>query len=285
MGDITSPLRTKVFTSDLKNRRDFKINLDSYDHVFKNLKVTVKDAHYYVSDGTVPVIYKGKVGQPNAKTVSYNQVYFNQFMPIDSSRFAFRTISAKTKSFSLGTLTFNSGAKAVMHPEILTKQIDGIFDSDGTMVSSQQAYTIVYTYFYRNQFIVMDHDLKVKSIQNTIDTTKVAQVQTKTLSDGRTKMNAPPFKVNKLQTAVNHLLFNQSDLIGKNESSKRWKSSWSIDVYDIEKKQYAGSFYIPHQKGDKLTGLLATQEKLYVLTGDILICYRYRDQFSKTINR
>lgn len=285
LGDITSPLKIKIITSDLRNLKDVHVNLDSYDYSFKRLRLNVKDQYYYFSDGTVPIIYKGRLNQLNAKTVSYKQVYFNQFIPIDSIRFAFRTISAKTKSFTLGIQKYKVGEKAIMHPEILTKQTDGIFDSDGNIINSQQNGYLIYTYIYRNQFIVMDNNLNVLNTQNTIDTTAVAKIQMRTLSDGRTKMSAPPFKVNKLQTSVNKFLLNQSDLIGKNESEKRWKSSWAIDIYNLEKNQYAGSFYIPHNKGEKLTGLLATRDRIYVLTGSELISYRYRDNLSSIINK
>ncbi|WP_294297419.1 MauE/DoxX family redox-associated membrane protein [uncultured Chryseobacterium sp.] len=285
LGDLTSPLTMKKVTPDLTTVQDLKVNLDSYDHFFKRLRLTVKDHYYYFSDGSVPIIYRGKLNQPIAKTVSYRQVYFNQFIPIDSSRFVFRTISAKTRSFTLGIQKYDTGAKAVMHPEILRKQADGIFDSDGNLISTPQAPNLIYTYMYRNQFIVMDEQLSVLNRENTIDTTSVAKIRTKTLSDGRTKMNAPPLKVNKLQTAVNDVLFNQSDLMGKNESEKRWKSSWAIDLYHFRKKQYAGSFYIPHRKGKKLTGFWASRDRIYVLTGSELISYRYRDHLLQAINQ
>ncbi|OCA69180.1 hypothetical protein BBI01_18015 [Chryseobacterium artocarpi] len=285
LGDITSPLQIKIIGSDLRKVENLKVGLDSYDYSFKRLRLTVKDNYYYFSDGSVPIIYMGRFNQSSAKTVSYRQVYFNQFIPIDSTRFVFRTISAKTKSFTLGIQKYDSREKAVMHPEIITKQADGIFDSDGNLISSRQNAYLIYTYIYRNQFILMDENLNILSTQNTIDTTSVAKIQTKTLADGRTKMNAPPFKVNKLQASVNKLLLNQSDLIGKNESEKRWKSSWAIDIYNFEKKQYIASFYIPHNKGEKLTGLLATKDRIYVLTSSELISYRYRNNLSSIINK
>ena len=213
LGDITSPLQIKIVRSDLRKVENLKVGLDSYDYSFKRLRLTVKDDYFYFSDGSVPIIYQGRFNQSTAKTVSYKQVYFNQFIPVDSTRFAFRTISAKTKSFTLGIQKYNTKEKAVMHPEIITKQADGIFDSDGNLNNSQQNAYLIYTYIYRNQFILMDENLNVVSTQNTIDTTSVAKIQTKTLADGRTKMSAPPFKVNKLQTIINKLLFNQSDLI------------------------------------------------------------------------
>jgi uncharacterized membrane protein YphA (DoxX/SURF4 family) len=255
-----------------------KVTPDNLNHTYRNIRVQVKPPYYYVFDGTVPVIFRGKIGDSSARTISFGDAYFSQIVVQDSLRFALRTQSRDNMQFVIASLNLAERRKVELHPSVLEKQIDGVFDVDGRLISNNMQ-EVIYTYTYRNQFIVMNSTLQVQKRLNTIDTTIAAKIKITALSDGRHKMEAPPMKVNRLSAANRNLLFNQSDLMGKLESKAAWKKAKVVDVYRTDKQQYVGSFYIYNKGEQKITDLIATDKYLFVLRGNEMIRY----QFTKAI--
>jgi uncharacterized membrane protein YphA (DoxX/SURF4 family) len=276
LGNVTALLIVTSVDTALTAALPMKIHLDPSNYNYRNLQIQVKAPYYYLYDGSVPVIYRGKIGDSLARTISYRDAYFTQLVVRDSSRFAIRTQSRQNQQYMLGTLDLNATPKLKLQPSILEKQIDGVFDSDGKLMGSRGVKQLIYTYSYRNQFLVMDHDLGVVKKFNTIDTTTRAKIETRRLSNGNHKMTAPPLLVNKMVTANGQVLFIQSNLMGKHESAKAWKSSAIVDVYHTDRQEYIGSFYIQNRKGNAISHMLATERYLYVLIGNELIRYHFR---------
>ncbi len=262
-----------------------KILPDHMNYKFTNVRVQVNGGFYYFYDGTIPVIFRGILGNPNAKTLSFQDAYFNQLVVLDSSRFAVRTQSSATKQFTLALLDLNSDPKIKLYPQLLEKQFDGVFDVDGNLSFDRYQKNLIYTYLYRNQYLVMDEQLNLKNTLNTIDTTRTAQIKTTKLADGRHKMNAPPLKVNRQSLAFGGLLFNQSDLMGKLESREAWKAAKVIDIYRTDRQEYIGSFYIYNKKEMKMRDFMITEKYMYVLRGDEVVRYRIRDIIKKNYIR
>lgn len=276
LGNITAPLLLTSVDTTLNGSSTMKIHLDRSDHKFRNLQIQVKAPYYFLYDGSVPVIYRGALQDSFARTISYRDAFFTQLVVIDSSRFAIRTQSRQTRQYTLGSLNLSTNPKLNLHPSILEKQIDGVFDSDGKLIRSPGTGQLVYTYSYRNQFVIMDHHLNVVKRLNTIDTTTRAKIETRQLSDGKHKMTAPPLIVNKTMTANRGLLFNESNLMGRYESSRAWKNAAVVDIYRTDRQEYLGSFYIQNRKQNKMSHMLATDRYLYVLIGNELVRYQLR---------
>ncbi|PTT77177.1 MULTISPECIES: DoxX family protein [unclassified Chryseobacterium] len=282
LGNRKFPQTLLIVDTALTNQESMRTNLDNMKHPFRNLKLTVKAPYYYIHDGTVPVIFRGKLGNPNARTISLQDAYFNQLIVLDSLRFALRTQSSETRQFVLADLNLNTGHKKLqLHSDILQKQIDGVFDIDGSFIADNRRSQLVYTYTYRNQFIVMDADLNVQKKMNTIDTVRLAKIESKRLTDGIHKMSAPPLKVNLRSAVHKNLLFNQSDLMGKHESKKAWKEASIIDVYRTDKPEYVGSFYLFKKDNKSVSDFMVTDKYLYAIIGDKIIQY----QFTKPITK
>jgi hypothetical protein len=251
-------------------------------HPFRNLKLAVKAPYYYIHDGTVPVIFRGKLGDSKARTISLQDAYFNQLIVLDSLHFALRTQSSETRQFVLADLNLNAGNKKLqLRPDILQKQIDGVFDIDGSFIADNFRSQLIYTYTYRNQFIVMDADLNIQKKMNTIDTVRLAKIESKRLADGIHKMSAPPLKVNLRSAVHKNLLFNQSDLMGKHESKKAWKEASIVDVYRTDKPEYVGSFYLFKKDKHSISDFMVTDKYLYAIINDKIIQY----QFTKPITK
>ncbi|OCA77095.1 tellurium resistance protein TerC [Chryseobacterium artocarpi] len=277
LGNLTAPLLiTKVDTGLLKLSQT-KIALDNTDHPFRNVLLQVKFPNYYLYDGTVPIIFRGKLGDSTAHTLSYRDVFFNQLVVLDSMKFALRTQRGSDNQYTMALLDLNRKPKVELKDDILEKQIDGVFDVDGQMISDLEKDKIIYTYFYRNQYLVMDNDMNILHRLNTIDTTTIAQISVTKLSDGKTKMNAPPYSVNKSAALNDNLIFNRSNLKGKHEPAGSWRNSSIIDVYRADGQQYIGSFYIRNRNNKGMSSMISDGHHLYVLIDNELQRYKIRN--------
>ncbi len=281
LGNISAPLIITSIDTSLNRSTQNRTSIDKKDYNFRNIKLQIQGPYYYLYDGTVPIIYRGHLNDSIARTLSYQDAFFNQLVVIDSTRFAIRTQRGSDHRYTLATLNVKDNLKVKLKPDILQGQIDGVFDVDGSLISNSNATKLVYTYVYRNQFIVMDSTMKIENRLHTIDTTTRAKITISKLSDGRKKMGAPPFSVNKRSVIAGDLLFNESNLMGKYEPSESWKTSSIIDVYRLDRQQYMGSFYIDHKKGEALSSWSVNGNYLYAIVGNELRRYRIRGEAFK----
>ncbi|KOH43273.1 MauE/DoxX family redox-associated membrane protein [Sunxiuqinia dokdonensis] len=275
LGNTTAPLILTTVDTALTTKKSIKIRLDNTGHPFRFIQAQVKPPHFYLYDGTVPVIYRGQLGDSLAYTISFEDCYFSQLQVIDSLSFVFRAQSSQTKTQVLGRLNLYQNPKVRLNETLLEKQVDGMFDTDGWLLRDEVTRELLYVYTYRNQFLVMDRELNLLRKLHTIDTTSRAQVQVRALSDGRHKMDAPPLQVNKTQAVHGQVLFNQSNLMGKFESREIWKQAAVVDLYRTGKQEYLGSFYVHDRGKNKLSRLFATDKHVFVLSGSEIKRYRF----------
>ncbi|MGK6342530.1 MauE/DoxX family redox-associated membrane protein [Chryseobacterium sp. DT-3] len=276
LGNLTAPLLITRVDTGLQKLSQTKINIDNKNLPFRSVQLQVKSPYYYLHDGSVPVIFRGKLGDSLATTISYGDAFFNQLTVLDSMQFALRTQRRTDNQYTLALLDLDKEPKITLKPDVLEKQVDGVFDVDGLLASDSKKGKIVYTYFYRNQYIVLDSALNVLNRLNTIDTTRTAKISITKLSDGKVKMNAPPFSVNKGFALYEDLLFNRSNLKGKHEPMESWKTSSIIDVYRTDLQRYIGSFYIRDKNGKGISSMITDGQYLYGLIGHKLERYRIR---------
>lgn len=281
LGNRQYPLKLGKLDTSLKKLNTVYIKLDQSNYSFKNINIKIKDSFSYIYDGSVPIIYRAKLNSNKAMKISYQDTYFNQLTIVDSVRFALRTQSSETKNFVLAELDISRDNKLNIFPDILQKQLDGIFDLDGNLLSDPRNSKLTYIYTYRNQFIVMDKQMSVLKELNTIDTISKARIKTVKLSNQKHKMTEPPLKVNLNAITFGGLLFNHSALMGKYESKESWKKADVIDVYSTNSKNYIGSFYIYKKKGQKLNGFYATDDYFYTIIDDNLTQYKLSTKISK----
>lgn len=277
LGNKEFPQILTTISKDLKNIQNLKITPERFNYPFKNLAVQIKSPYYYLSDGTVPVIYRGKVGNPNAKLISFQDAFFSQLVIKDSTQLFLRSIISKTKSLTVVYLNTDGHPKTELLPQIIEKQKDGVFDSDGQLKTADNPFRLVYLYSYRNQFTVAKNEWNSILHLKTIDTVQTAKIKTKKLSDGRHKMIAPPLKVNQNIALQGNLAFINSALRGKNESVSSWKKSKIIDIYRTDRQEYIGSFYIYNHGEETVTDYFAGKNFFFTLTGNKLIRYKYRN--------
>lgn len=286
LANYTAPLQLIVAEKGLRNiqRISLKINDDHYP--FRSVEVKVLPPFFYIMDGTVPIIFKGNVSDWQAHPLPKSKHYFLKAEPADGNIIAFREQQQSTGENILGTYSYNDSMKVEYTPEVLQKQIDGFFDNDGTIQYSRHLKKFVYVCRYRNQYIVTDEKLKVDLRGKTIDTTSIAKLKVVSIeSKGIKKLGAPPYTVNAYSAVYDHLLFINSGLRGKYETSKVWNQNSVVDVYDFVQNTYLLSFYVNKIGREKISGMTVWNDKLYVIIDHYLQEYQLGKPVMKKLKK
>lgn len=241
---------------------------------YVRITVAVDSPYFYVMDGAIPYIYRGKLNDRLATPFLKNSVYFNDALPIAPGSFAINALSTKTQEDALGKLVINPIVSVKLNYELLKRQFDGSFDVDGSLSLNKYLNKLIYVYYYRNEFIVIDTNMNLEYRSNTIDTFRIAQVKTaKVASENEIRLSAPPIITNKSHATYRNWLFVHSLLPAKNEYMKTFAKSSTIDVYDLRRQYYEFSFPIPDDDGKKVREFRFTSGKLYVLFQNSIIQY------------
>ncbi|NDV43096.1 hypothetical protein [Flagellimonas sediminis] len=284
LGNTTAPLhllRINIKTGDTSH---INLNLPTRNLPFKAVTVQVYPPYFYVMDGTIPCIFKGILGDWNAKLWMKDKAYFTKAFPLDTSKIYINTINSDTRLATLGILEKRWDFRVSLHPEILEKQIDGMFDVDGTMVVSQDGKTLGFVYYYRNQFMVMDSMLGLLGRQETIDTVKIAHIElSRANKKGQVKMKAPPLKINHTAALYNDLMLINSPRLDKYEDPRMLDEAAIIDVYNWKERTYDFSFYLYRIEQKKLKEFRVYDKYLLALLGDMFSVYSLDEgQFNGT---
>ncbi|KUY29544.1 MauE/DoxX family redox-associated membrane protein [Elizabethkingia ursingii] len=274
LGNKSAPLIMGTVMPNFNGIKIDTLKLDDMTLPFREVKLQIDYPYYTLSDGHVPAVFEGKFPDKTAKLVMRDQAYFSRMIMVTPHKSIFRGQSTLTGENIMGLLSIAPKTQINFNTTFLEKQIDGVFDTDGSFIRDPKAKKIIYTYFYRNEYRVLDSTLSFSGKGKTIDTISKAQLKLATLKDGTTKMSAPPLKVNIDQAAYDELLFNESNLRGKHESTEMWKEAKIVDVYHYPTGDYRYSFYVHHNKQEKMRSMLVTKKHFYALRENQLIKYQ-----------
>ncbi|MDD7888255.1 hypothetical protein [Flavivirga sp. 57AJ16] len=282
LGNTQSPLYLTVVDTALQNKQQIHFTIDRDSLPFRSPKVRVIPPHFFLMDGTVPYILRGCTNDWKAYSVMEDPPYFNSVQVMDSVTLAIRTVSNKTNEFALGTVSIADSTKTTLSYELLQKQVDGIFDVDGTLQYNEQRKQLVYTYRYRNQYIVANDSLQLQLLGKTIDTISQAQIKVGTIvSKKQKKMAAPALMVNRYCASSGNYLFVNSNLLGNKEPLVLWQKSAVIDVYDMVENRYEFSFYVEDIGKHKLKTFHVLHDTFIGLIGNHIVTYQLGDRFKK----
>jgi uncharacterized membrane protein YphA (DoxX/SURF4 family) len=283
LGNYTAPLLVTVFDTTLQKRNEFKIHPNRIDFQFQSVQVRISPPDFYLIDGSVPVIYKGQITDWSAYVKWNGTTTFSHYELMDSLTLAFRSNSNTNGESILGSLYFGNEPKVHFNPNLLKKQIDGIFDVDGVFHYDKSLQRLVYTYLYRNEFIVANESLNLVYRGKTIDTISKAQIKVvEVTSRKERKLAAPPLLVNKTSAVCQNLLFVNSALPGKYEPAEMWKEASIIDIYNLNTNSYQGSFYIYHIKKEKLKNFFVIGDNFYGFIGRHLVHYKLNKRLTNS---
>lgn len=284
LGNYSNPQILVSFNSSLKNKRIEKIDFDPKNIPFQNVTLSVRGNYFYLKDGRVPAFFRGSVKDWKISKKLNGMPNFTQAEPADSTTILFRNNSGENLSNVLGVFHSENKNKVRYNRFLLEKQIDGIFDTDGLLMYSEDSEKMIYLYYYRNEFTVAGKDLKIDYTGHTIDTTSKAKIKVTAVKGGRGKtMSAPPLVVNAHGSVFKNLLFVNSRIMGRYENKKRWEHSSVIDLYDFNRHSYLLSFPIYNIEGDKLKSFIVTDTHLYALVGNAVAVYELKENIKKEL--
>jgi len=279
LGNYSSPLSLVALDYKLNRLGDYRVNLTNYTLPFRSVQIRVIDSAFYLVDGTVPCIFTGSTRDWNARQVSGIDTKFSAFAAAGDKSIVFRGKDRMRGENIIGKIDFETGkAEVTYNNGLLEKQVDGIFDTDGMLHFDTEKQKLVYIYYYRNQFITADADLKLLYRGNTIDTVSRADVKIKVLPNGDRKLSAPALMSSKYSAIADGKLFINSGLRGRYESSEKWKKNSIIDVYDLQSRLYKYSLPLYPVNNKKITGLYATEKQLFFLADTYIVSYKLKPE-------
>ncbi|WP_142784075.1 hypothetical protein [Changchengzhania lutea] len=277
LGNTTAPLHLLEVNLKTKDTQHIRITLDRMDLPFRSITVKFHPPYFFVTDGFVPCIFRGNIGDWHASLWMKNKTYFTRAIPIDSNKLYIKAISSKTNEATLGVLEKQDDFNIILDPDLLERQIDGMFDVDGTMIVSEDKENLGYVYFYRNQFMIMNPDLKLLRREETIDTVRVAQIQLSQKNElGEIKMKVPPLEVNKTAALYQNLMMIHSNRLGKYEEKSMLNQAAIIDVYNWKKQSYQFSFYLYNIGQRKVREFNVYNNHLVALIDVVLSVYQLK---------
>ena len=273
LGNTTAPLNLTIVKKDLQSFSKFRIPLDPKSHSFKSLRVTLQVPYYYIYDGTVPIIYRGSLDQADSlRTVSLNDMYFDQLNVISDTSFLFRSQSSKFKTFVIGTYQDH---QIDLNYDILGTQNPGYIENDGLLTSDFDKKNFIYLYYYKNEFTVVNNITHQQNKFKLISFNKKQKTETVKLPDGSNKIKNPLQQSVKNATVSGNLLFVNSNSKATHDGILQWNKASIIDIYKINQQYYSGSFLIPDSHGEKVKDMLIAGEHIYILIGNEIVKYHF----------
>ncbi|WP_139856566.1 MauE/DoxX family redox-associated membrane protein [Aequorivita sinensis] len=279
LGNSTAPLLLTLIDSNFKDTTTTMIQLDQMDLPYRAVKLHVLPPEFYVTDGTVPIILQGKISDWKATTEMQDDYYFNHIIPINSKTLALQSTSSANRENILGVITLDDSIKGIFSNQLLEKQIDGRFDTDGRLIYNANLDKLIFTYYYRNEYMVINPDLKLEHRGRTIDTISVAQLNiAENSAKGQRKLGGNTVLVNRNTATTKELLLVDSPRLGKLEPENMIDQANIIDVYRLTDQSYQFSFYLYKHENNKAREILISNGMLYALQGNYLVAYKIVDR-------
>lgn len=281
LGNLTAPMHLLQVSESLEDTLHLRLRPEGFErYEFRNLRLIVQPPHYYLTDGTVPIIYKGDLDGLTASPIMYKAAYFSKIILAGDESFGLRTVSSTTLKSVLGTLTLSDSIEVLLRDDLLTAQVDGVFDTDGDFLYNEAFEQLIYVYYYRNSYLQVDRSLNLIRTGRTIDTVSQAQLNIKSYSStNQNKLGGEPLIVNKKSATYGNYLFIHSDRPGKYDDLDVMKHASIIDIYDLTDNTYRFSFYLYHVNKSRLMDFKVYKNTLIALVDDYLISYHLKDDY------
>jgi hypothetical protein len=283
LGNYMAPLYLDEVDLEEQKIEKFSVWVSDTTLPYRRIRTAVQPPYFYLGDGTVPIVFRGNLSDRKAYPY-YNEAYFTHFIIADTSNFGIVSISQTTGNNTLGIVNKKDSKVSVsFNDSILRKQVDGIIDSDGTLLWNEQHQGFIYVYRYRNTYEVIDKQLNPLFSGRTIDTISKAILDLAYYKKtGQYALGAKSVVVNKSSATDGDFLFIESERLGKFDDADLREISSIIDVYNIADDTYAFSFRLYHDKGKALTGFRVYGELFAAIFGDTLILYKLKPAYFNT---
>lgn len=287
IGDKANPFHLLITDSLLANKRNLMLSIGNENNLeLQDAFIEVDSPFYYIKDGKLPIIFRGHLNFPHEIDSLDHSVYFEQAVSISKNSFAIQSIASiegrRSTQNILGKISISSPFPE-LKPDNLESQMDSFYSTMGMLRYSKELRQLVYTYFYRNEYLCMDTNLNLLNRANTIDPVSRAQIKPVELNEGKYTLASPPAVVNNYSQVHGKWLFVHSNLMAANEDKEEFDSASVIDVYNISTKQYCGSFYIPDRENLSMKTFKVFDKRLVAIFDNYIVAYSLKTHlFSKS---
>ncbi len=281
LGNTTAPLHVLKINFALRDTQHIQIRKPKETQL-KASQLAIDSPYVYISDLHLHKHFRGTLLDFSIKPVATQQAFLAEAVPMNNTSFAIRTWKDSARELVLAKQT-NYRPYLKKAPEILEKQVDGVFCTDGMLHYNRELERLIYVYFYRNQFICMDTSLNVIFRENTIDTVSQTQIElAKVKSNESITTSAPPLITNGISCTSSNLLLINSKLLSQNEEPDLFHANSVIDVYDLTRHgNYLFSFYLPAFRKNKMRTFKVFRNKLVAIYDHYIAIFDLPDEFGQ----
>jgi len=284
LGNHTASLLLLSIDKNLADTLHHKVRIFSNERSLNASRYIATNNKLFLVSGQSQVVLQGVISTYKVSPYGLCREPFMNGLFMKKDTFAIRAFDSNRNDNVLGRLVVGDSTTTTIFPELINKQGESFFSSDGLLLYNRELEKVIYVYYYRNTFVVADKNFTLDYIGKTIDTVATAQLSVHTnQSRNEQKLGREPLFINQLAATYDNYLFIQSDRIGRYESKKVLKHASIIDVYNLEDQSYSFSFYLYHHNLKKLRGFAVRKHKLYALIDHYLISYNLKkDNFIYT---
>ena len=276
LGNYSASLHLLAVNQNLQDTQQLTLKISPEErYAWKLTRVMVDSPAVYMAEGNTPALYRGKLDDLRMSRFLPQSCFFNILQNISPASFISRSIhidSLGNRQNILAKIKTDS-PYVKLGKSILTKQVDGIFCTDGTLDYDKQTGKLVYLYHYRNEFVTLDTNLHVIYTGHTLDTNTRAKIQVANMSSGTSKFSAPPTYVNSRARIAGNRIYILSTLLADNENRQARRHNEIIDVFSLDKGAYIHTLYIPLKGEDRITDFIIQGDQLFALYNHTLTSF------------
>lgn len=277
LGNRKDPRRLLSVSTRLNDLQHIRLTIEEDENVsFEVPYVQIDSPFFYIKDGNMPGFFKGELHCWHAEKLIDHTPYFIQAVPVGRCGIAIRSVVGTYGSNEmrnmLGRIAVDT-PHVKMNPDALEGQADHYYSTMGILMYNREFGRLVYLYHYRNQYLVLDTALNVLDIGHTIDPVSEAQVKPMMVTDTTMTLASPPALVNRNAQIYGESLFVHSNLMAQNETRRLFDRASVIDVYDIHRKAYLFSFYVPDYDNTKMESFRILKDRMIALYGHHAVYY------------
>lgn len=276
LGNIVVPSHILTVKSSLKDTTVVKLRFAEGSKLTEAaLNVTVSPPNIFAIELMTPAFLRGTFDNLNMNYQSLppGQV-FGMPTAISTSSFICKSYN-NTEDKSILTKVSLIPGECIVGKGILERQTEGLFSMAGLILYDRATASLVYVYYYRNEFIRLDTSLNVLYKSHTIDTITKVHLRVATISSQKTRtLSAPPVYVNRKGYIFNNRIFIWSAVRSDVEEQNNFNSSLVIDTYSLATGRYEFSFRLPHASAHNLSGFAVTDSAFIAVQDRYLFSYK-----------
>jgi len=276
LGNYSASLHLLSIDQQLKDTQQLTLKISPEErYAWKLARIMVDSPAVYMAEGNTPTLYRGKLDDLHMSRFLPQSCFFNMLQNVSPASFISRSIHIDSSGNRQNILAKISTDPpyVILGKGIITKQVDGIFCTDGTLDYDKQTGRLVYLYHYRNAFVTLDTNLQVIYTAHTLDTNTTAKIQVAHMSTGDSKFSAPPAYVNSRARIAGNRIYVLSTLLADNENRQARQHQEIIDVYTLDKGTYLHTLYIPFKGKERMSDFIVKDRRLFALYDQTLNAY------------